>query len=170
MPGISERHWVESRVVTPRQPLPSDPRKSSATATPEARINPREAQLSRFLRAVGSVTSRSRTAILIALAVGLMVIGLIAGDFPSYWTSAFTVGAAAVTLVMVFVIQHTQSREQTATQLKLDELIRAFPQADDHLVRVEAAGDEELAHLEERHNAHHRSVRTGDERRESPKG
>ena len=30
---------------------------------------------------------------------------------------------------MVFVIQHTQSRQQVATQLKLDELIRATREA-----------------------------------------
>lgn len=131
---------------------------------PQVRVNASEVKLSRFLRAIDTISSQSRTAVLIGIAVGVTVVGLIAADFPSYWTSAFTVGAAGVTLVMVFVIQHTQSREQTATQLKLDELIRALPQADDHLVRVEAAADEELAHLEERHSAHHHSVRTDDER------
>jgi len=60
--------------------------------------------------------------------------------FPISWLATFSAGAAAITLVMVFVIQHTQSREQLATQLKLDELIRALPQADDHLVHVEEAG------------------------------
>lgn len=68
---------------------------------------------------------------------------------------------AGVTLVMVFVIQHTQSREQTATQLKLDELIRALPKADGDLVHVEAGQDEELADLERRQTAHHQSLRTG---------
>jgi low affinity Fe/Cu permease len=33
---------------------------------------------------------------------------------------------SAVTLVMVFAIQHPQGREQAATQRKLDELIRAL--------------------------------------------
>ena len=46
-----------------------------------------------------------------------------------------------MTTIMVFTIQHTQSREQAATQLKLDELIRALPGADDHLVHVEAGAD-----------------------------
>ena len=63
---------------------------------------------------------------------------------------------------MVFVIQHTQSREQAAVQLKLDELIRAMPQADDHLVHVEVGADEELVELEHRHLEHHRSLRGDD--------
>ena len=63
---------------------------------------------------------------------------------------------------MVFTIQHTQSREQAATQLKLDELIRALPGADDHLVHVEAGADAELADIEQRHLEHHRAVRSDD--------
>ena len=118
-----------------------------------------QAQLSRFLRAIDALTSKAGTATVIALGVGFAVAALAAVDFPSRWTSAFSVCAAAVTLVMVFVIQHTQSREQTATQLKLDELIRALPQADDHLVHVEAAKDQELEDLERRQTAHHASLR-----------
>jgi low affinity Fe/Cu permease len=60
---------------------------------------------------------------------------------------------------MVFTIQHTQSREQAATQLKLDELIRALPGADDHLVHVESGPDDELAELEQRHLEHHVAIR-----------
>jgi low affinity Fe/Cu permease len=63
---------------------------------------------------------------------------------------------------MVFTIQHTQSREQAATQLKLDELIRALPGADDHLVHVEAGRDDELESIEQRHLEHHSSVRAAD--------
>ncbi len=63
---------------------------------------------------------------------------------------------------MVFTIQHTQSREQAATQLKLDELIRALPGADDHLVHVESGADEELAELEQRQVDHHISIRAED--------
>jgi low affinity Fe/Cu permease len=48
-------------------------------------------------------------------------------DFPKNWVAAFEVSVAALTLVMVFAIQHTQGRDQAATQRKLDELIRAFP-------------------------------------------
>jgi low affinity Fe/Cu permease len=45
---------------------------------------------------------------------------------------------------MVFAIQHTQSRQQMATQRKLDELVRSMPAADNRLIAAESASDEEL--------------------------
>ena len=63
---------------------------------------------------------------------------------------------------MVFTIQHTQAREQAATQLKLDELIRVLPGADDHLIHVESGADAELAELEQRQMDHHLSIRADD--------
>jgi low affinity Fe/Cu permease len=45
---------------------------------------------------------------------------------------------------MVFVIQHTQARQQAATQRKLDEILHALPGADNALVRLEHGSDDEL--------------------------
>ncbi|MEC5148868.1 low affinity Fe/Cu permease [Cryobacterium psychrotolerans] len=61
---------------------------------------------------------------------------------------------ATITLVMVFVIQHTQARQQAATQRKLDELLRALPTADNRLIAVEAAPDKELDDLADRNLTH----------------
>lgn len=96
-----------------------------------------------------------------AVVVMFLVVAGVQG-FPESWLVAFYTGAGAVTLVMVFVIQHTQSREQAATQLKLDELVRALPQADDHLIHIEAASDEELIDRERRDLKHHGAVREAD--------
>jgi low affinity Fe/Cu permease len=57
-----------------------------------------------------------------------------------------------VTLVTVFVLQHTQSRQQAALQRKLDELLRVLPGADSRLVQVETASEHELADLAQRHS------------------
>ena len=73
------------------------------------------------------------------MVVGGFVVALAIAGFPESWEVAFSTVASAVTLVMVFVLHHTQRREQVATQLKLDELVRALPQADDHYVHVQAA-------------------------------
>ncbi len=62
--------------------------------------------------------------LIIAIGVGA-VLGFSAG-----WIAAFEVGTSFVTLMMVLVIQHTQGREQAATQRKLDELLRALPEAE----------------------------------------
>jgi low affinity Fe/Cu permease len=125
----------------------------------------REPGLNTFSRAVHGVdrgTSRPASAVVVtALVIGFGV-ALAVARFPTSWETAFAAACAAVTTIMVFVIQHTQKREQAATQLKLDELIRALPGADDHLVKVEAADDAELAEIGQAHFEHHRSVRADD--------
>ena len=65
--------------------------------------------------------------------------------FPARWETIFQTLVAALTLTMVFVIQHTQARHQRATQRKLDEILLAMPGADNSLLTLEHASDEELA-------------------------
>lgn len=64
---------------------------------------------------------------------------------------AFEAMAAAVTLVMVFTLQHTQARQQVAVQSKLDEILQSLPHADKRLVQVENASENELADHTDRH-------------------
>ncbi len=124
-----------------------------------------EPGLNTFSRAVHRVdrgTSRPASAVVVTALVIGFGIALAIAQFPTTWETSFAAACAAVTTIMVFVIQHTQKREQAATQLKLDELIRALPGADDHLVQVEAADDAELAEIGQAHLEHHRSVRADD--------
>jgi low affinity Fe/Cu permease len=60
---------------------------------------------------------------------------------------------------MLFVIQHTQARHQKVLQIKLDELIRASPRADDLLVHLEVAPDDEVLEREKEQVAHHEALR-----------
>jgi low affinity Fe/Cu permease len=115
--------------------------------------------LSRLVHRLDWAASRSIIAPVVASLVTAFVVALALAGFPGAWQTAFATACAGVTIVMVFVIQHTQSREQAATQLKLDELIRALPEADDHLVHVEAGEDEELAAIEQRQLEHHVALR-----------
>jgi low affinity Fe/Cu permease len=62
---------------------------------------------------------------------------------------------AAVTLAMVFVIQHTQARQQAVTQRKLDEILRALPGADNALVTLEKASDRTLQEVAQKHRGVH---------------
>jgi low affinity Fe/Cu permease len=71
----------------------------------------------------------------------------------------FSTVVSAFTLIMLFVIQHTQGRHQKVLQLKLDELIRTSPQADDLLVHLEVAPDDELIDRDQQQLAHHESLR-----------
>ncbi len=80
--------------------------------------------------------------------ISAFVVGVSLG-FPNGWIIAFESGTSAVTLAMVFVIQHTQSREQAATQRKLDELLRALPEARSGLIMLEEASEETMKRVEE---------------------
>jgi len=102
---------------------------------------------SRALHQVGEVTAHSAAGLSVAAAVVIwLVVGAVVA-FPSWWTTALEIASSAITLIMVFAIQHTQARQQSATQRKLDELLRAMPTADDRLIAVEEAPDAELEAL-----------------------
>lgn len=83
-----------------------------------------------------------------AIVVGLLLVGAVlvgfGVGFSSGWLTVFETGTSAITLVMLFVIQHTQSREQSATQRKLDELLRALPGAETGLMLLEEASDDAM--------------------------
>lgn len=77
---------------------------------------------------------------------GWAVLGVVTG-FPSWWQITLYSTTSAVTVVMVFAIQHTQHRQQLVTQRKLDELVRAQPEADDRMIAAETGTDDELDDL-----------------------
>jgi low affinity Fe/Cu permease len=79
-------------------------------------------------------------------------------EFPARLETVFQTLAAATTLAMVFVIQHTQSRAQAATQRKLDEILRASPEADNSLITLEEAPDSELRAATDAHRDVRREV------------
>jgi low affinity Fe/Cu permease len=102
---------------------------------------------SRLLHFVGEITSHSATGLVVAALVAAWVVFGIASAFPGWWDNVLFVASSTITLFMVFAIQHTQARQQAATQRKLDELLRAIPRADERLIAVEEAPDGELEAL-----------------------
>jgi low affinity Fe/Cu permease len=115
------------------------------------RVGPRTEQRttgSRWLYRIDHYSSQPIAALtVIALLLGALVLGVTLG-FPTGWVTAFETATAAVTLLMVFVIQHTQDREQAATQRKLDELLRALPNARNDLMMLEEASEETMEKIE----------------------
>jgi low affinity Fe/Cu permease len=115
------------------------------------RIAPRVEQRtvgSRWLYRVDHHSSLSVVAIAVSvLLMSAFAVGL-ALRFPNGWIIAFESVTSAVTLAMVFVIQHTQSREQAATQRKLDELLRAMLEVQTELIMLEEASEEKMKRVE----------------------
>jgi low affinity Fe/Cu permease len=99
---------------------------------------------SRLLTWIDRWTSRPLPALIVAAAAAAWIIVSVIIGFPGRWERVFQTVVAAVTLAMVFVIQHTQARQQAATQRKLDEILQALPGADNALLALEHASDDEL--------------------------
>jgi low affinity Fe/Cu permease len=118
--------------------------------------------ISRVFHGIDDLTSRAGASAAVLVAVVVVLILIFVLGVTSALEYGFTAVASGITLVMVFVIQHTQSRQQLALQMKLDELLRALPEADDHFVHIEVGSDDELQELEERTTAHHAAVRHDD--------
>ena len=94
-------------------------------------------------------------AVIVVIVAGTWLIVSIVTGFPARWESIFQTAVSALTLAMVFIIQHTQARHQRATQRKLDEILLAMPGTDKTLVTLEHASDDELHSI----GHQHRSIR-----------
>jgi low affinity Fe/Cu permease len=113
-------------------------------AEPGLPDEPSRSPVSRWLSRVDRYASRPAAALLVLTAAVCWIGVSITAGFPARWETVFQTLVAAVTLAMVFVIQHTQARYQRATQRKLDEILHALPGADNSLITLEHASDQEL--------------------------
>lgn len=95
-----------------------------------------------------SVALGSPSAFMIAALViaGWALSGPLFG-FSDTWQLVINTSTTIVTFLMVFVIQNTQNRESKATQLKLDELIRAIAGARNQLLGLENGPEAEIEQL-----------------------
>ena len=85
-------------------------------------------------------------AILVALLMAWAIVGF-ESDFPRWWELVMTIGVPVVALLMLIVVQHTQSHANRATQLKLDELIWASARANNHMMTLEDASGSDLERI-----------------------
>lgn len=106
---------------------------------------------SRVLHGLDRLASRSWVAATVVTLDLIWVLFSASFDFPTRLDAIFQTVVAAVTLAIVFVIQHTQAREQAVTQRKLDEILHALPEADNALVTLENASDSTLQQVARKH-------------------
>jgi low affinity Fe/Cu permease len=128
---------------------------AGSVARPASSRGPSRSLVSRLLSRVARYASSLSAAVSVVVMAGTWIVVSIVTGFPARWETIFQTLVAALTLAMVFVIQHTQARHQRATQRKLDEILLAIPGTDNALLTLEHASDDEL------HAAghQHRSVR-----------
>jgi low affinity Fe/Cu permease len=117
---------------------------------------------SRILHSLVERTTRPLNALAVGVAVIISWAAIALSDFDEGAQLAFGTVCAGLTVTMVFVLQHTQRREQVALQLKLNEIVRALPRADDRLVGVEQSSDDELFEIGRSHVGQHAALRDND--------
>jgi low affinity Fe/Cu permease len=81
-------------------------------------------------------------------------------DYSDTWQLVINTSTTIITFLMVFVIQNTQNRDSKATQIKLDELIRAMEGAHNALLDLEQLTEGDLNRLRERYIALAAAART----------
>ena len=67
-------------------------------------------------------------------------------NYSDTWQLVINTGTTVATFLMIFVLQHSQNRDATAIQAKLDELIRAS-EASNELIRAEQLTEAEVEDL-----------------------
>ena len=60
------------------------------------------------------------------------------------WQLVINTGTTIVTFLMVFLIQNSQNRDTASMQAKLDELLRAIPQAREMFIGIEHLSVQEV--------------------------
>ena len=88
------------------------------------------------------------------VAVLIVLIWAIAGlplHFNLMWNVTISTLSAAISIVMLFVIQNSQNRHTIAIQLKLDEIIRATKGAHNEMMDIEKLTDEQLAEIQRKY-------------------
>ena len=116
---------------------------------------PSRSLVSLLLSKADRYASRPAAVVIVLAAAGAWLVVSIIVGFPARWETIFETVVAALTLAMVFIIQHTQARHQRATQRKLDEILLALPGTDNALVTLEHASDAEQHSV----GHQHRSIR-----------
>jgi len=151
--------------------------RAESAAVAEERVDEAAERVSPFRAWFGHVATKVSDAtgsvwtfgIAIALILAWFVSGPIFG-FSDTWQLIANTFTTLVTFLMVFLIQNTQNRDAKATELKLDELIRAIGDARNRFIGAELEPEEQIEHEMKAMEAEKLKPRADDPLRGSPDG
>jgi low affinity Fe/Cu permease len=101
-------------------------------------------RFSRFATATSAAAGNYLAFVIAALVVIVWAISGPLFKFSTTWQLVINTGTTIVTFLMVFLIQNSQNRESRATQLKLDELLRAVSEASNRMIDIEGSTEDDL--------------------------
>ena len=142
------------------QATATDPLKTVPDSTSPAYAN-RNPITRAFDAFASAVTRWAGSPIAFGLSVIIIAIWGLCGPLFHYsdaWQLNINTGTTIVTFLMVFLIQQSQNKDSVAIHLKLNELIAAYKTANNQLIGIEDASEDDLrrianAYLELAHKA-----------------
>jgi len=102
------------------------------------------AAFSRFTKWAARVTGHQAAFVGAVLAIAAWAVAGPLFRFSDTWQLTINTATTIITFLMVFVIQNTQTRDTEALHIKVDELLRALPEAENALMGLEDLDEEEL--------------------------
>jgi low affinity Fe/Cu permease len=109
----------------------------------------RASAFTRFAQTIARLAGRPITVIVAGLIVLVWIAVGPLYHFSDTWLLAINTATTVITFLMVFLIQHSQTRDTAAIQLKLSEILLATEGTASRIAAIEHASDEELALLQE---------------------
>jgi low affinity Fe/Cu permease len=97
-----------------------------------------------------AVTRWAGSPVAFGMAVISILVWAVTGPVFHYsenWQLVINTGTTIVTFIMVFLIQQSQNKDSVALHLKLNELLASHRSADNHLIGIEDATEDELRRL-----------------------
>lgn len=104
-------------------------------------------RFSRFARWSARAMGNPITFFLAGLVVLMWAVSGPLYGFNDSWQLLINTATSLATFLMVFLLQNTQNRDSDATQLKLDELIRAVKGANNAMANIEELTEEDFERL-----------------------
>jgi low affinity Fe/Cu permease len=106
-----------------------------------------------FTRIAGAAAALAGRPLTFILAFGCVIAWALTGpmfQFSEVWQLVINTGTTIVTFLMIFLVQNTQNRDASAQQAKLDELLRAVPEARKDFIGIEHLTDVEIEKIRDR--------------------
>lgn len=97
-----------------------------------------------------SVTRLAGSPVTFGVAAITVIVWAVTGPlfhFSDGWQLVINTGTTIITFLMVFLIQQSQNKDSVAVHLKLNELLASHRAANDQLIGIEDASEDELRRL-----------------------